>query len=259
MSAHRTSGHNQKSLAEVRQLFDVSIHGLKEAAVRSLYRRYGVFAPPSDSYFTTPAEEAEYQSRKFSECVKKVNDIWNIGSENPSESLSAIEGLYAHRFTVLTPLGEIVAGQNQKHLDPNSFCPDYDPRPLLEMLRTLAAGLGLTPPAWPSQMSLDAALSWCDRFFADLPCQSITSRQPAISPRISVGFEPEQVTLDGKAYTVSPNAALLFNGLVEANGDWVASKSVHNIRTARVKRTLPPQLRPLIEAERGKGSRLRLP
>jgi hypothetical protein len=63
------------------------------------------------------------------------------------------------------------------------------------------------------------------------------------------------VTLGGKPYSVSADAALMVKTLLDADGDWVAGDTL-NMRADRVKKSLPNAVQKLIESVPGKGNRI---
>ena len=65
-------------------------------------------------------------------------------------------------------------------------------------------------------------------------------------PRLLVTNHPPQATLDGTAYAIKPDAAVFLIALLQANGDWV-SPNTHGVRTNRVVKALPAEIRALIE------------
>ena len=73
--------------------------------------------------------------------------------------------------------------------------------------------------------------------------------------RLSIDFNPPQVTFDGKAYSVSIDGARLVKALHEAGGEWVSGDALPN-RPDRVKKLLPKEIGKLIEGKAGKGHRI---
>lgn len=74
-------------------------------------------------------------------------------------------------------------------------------------------------------------------------------------PRLTVMLNPPQAVLDGQAFALDPDGALLVDALIKADGDWVASAKL-DMRADRVRKKLPKQVGALVEAEPGKGFRI---
>jgi len=83
------------------------------------------------------------------------------------------------------------------------------------------------------------------------------SQQPRITgPRISASTHPPQVSIDGKAYALTAEAAELVQALVDANGEWISASKVI-AQPSRVIRNMPANVRQLIEKKPGAGCRLK--
>lgn len=76
-------------------------------------------------------------------------------------------------------------------------------------------------------------------------------------PRLAVIANPPQAILDGTAYAVTPDAVTFLHALLVARGEWVGPKA-HGVRTNRVIKGLPKEIRSLIETAGAKGARLKL-
>ena len=93
---------------------------------------------------------------------------------------------------------------------------------------------------------------------ADVPVPAVSPPKP----RLSVDRERASVTLDEKAYGVTPDQAFAMQRLLEANGAWRNGRDLRSDpagksgRPDRVIARLPPPLRKLIQSEGPKGYRL---
>jgi hypothetical protein len=67
-----------------------------------------------------------------------------------------------------------------------------------------------------------------------------------------VGLTPPQIKFGNTVYSVTPDAALFVQALVNAKGDWIAGSKL-DMRADRVKAALPQPIRELIESAPGKG------
>ena len=73
--------------------------------------------------------------------------------------------------------------------------------------------------------------------------------------RVQVMLTPPQVTVDGTAYAVSPDGALLVDELLKADAEWISGENLM-MRVDRVKKNLPKPVLDLIESVPGKGHRI---
>ena len=78
---------------------------------------------------------------------------------------------------------------------------------------------------------------------------------PAATPRLTVVLQPPQAVLDGTAFALKPDGAVLIDALLKANGDWIAGRKL-DMRADRVRNNLPQELRDLVESSPGKGFRI---
>jgi hypothetical protein len=80
----------------------------------------------------------------------------------------------------------------------------------------------------------------------------------AAGKRFTVTLQPPQATLDGTAYSITPDAATFLDVLVRAKGEWVSGSTLPDMRADRVRKHLPQPIQVLIEARTGVGFRLQL-
>jgi hypothetical protein len=84
----------------------------------------------------------------------------------------------------------------------------------------------------------------------------ITQRREVLR-RIKVSCVPPIVTFDGTAYSVSADAAQLFDAMVSSWPQLVHAKPL-NVRPERVENGLPPELRRIFNHRRGQGCTITL-
>jgi hypothetical protein len=76
-------------------------------------------------------------------------------------------------------------------------------------------------------------------------------------PKLTLNKQLCQVRYAGRCYDVSANAFLMFELLIEADGDWVPLEKRGISKPSDTKNSLEPQLQALIESSPGKGHRLK--
>ena len=89
--------------------------------------------------------------------------------------------------------------------------------------------------------------------------QSLADRMTVESkPMLQVTATPPQAIVNGLAYALKPPAVTLLTAIIDAGGEWINGGEEVN-QASRVVAKMPVPVRLLIEAEPGKGFRLRKP
>lgn len=111
----------------------------------------------------------------------------------------------------------------------------------------------------------DSLFKWWEEQETGAPNASTASSNKPSPPRLTVDLACKTVTLDGTKYDVSSDNAIRWvKVLADHPGEWISGSELTKydsdliVRTDRLKRFLPTQVRALIEQRTGAGSRIRL-
>jgi len=161
----------------------------------------------------------------------------------------------------------------------NAHCPakdDHDREAMraaeLRADKEFRGMFGLAPPrSWQQWTELAVAAGCVDSAFTKSGLARVVRHFKAVKPQrrgrlsdrltVAITANDTQVTLDGKAYAVNCDGAMLIQAIIEKDDNGVGPVSASAVvkKPERVIAALPPQLRALIRTQRGSGTWIELP